>query len=97
MIDLLKLKKGGYSVQNFALYVEQKAGESSFSKVKELLSVFKEEISKNQDLVSQIYTTGDILKNEKAGKLSALLTVEEGESAKDGLKICIFYIRQGYG
>ena len=77
MIDLVKLKKSGYSVQNFALFVEQKKGESSFEKVRELLAVFQEEMKENQDLIAQVYTTEDILKNEKKGKLSALLTVEE--------------------
>ena len=95
MIDLIKLKKGGYSVQNFALYVEQKAGESSFLKGKELLSVFKEEISKNGDLISQVYTTKDILKNEKVGKLSALLTVEEGGVCEGKLKNLYFLYKAG--
>lgn len=95
MIDLMKLKKGGYSVQNFALYVEQKEGESSFSKGKELLSVFKEEISKNGDLISQVYTARDILKNEKEGKLSALLTVEEGGVCEGRLENLHFLYQAG--
>ena len=78
MVDLTKMKKGGYSVQNFALFVEQTEGESSFSKVKQLITVFQEEMEQNRDLIRQVYTTSDILKNEADGKLSALLTVEEG-------------------
>lgn len=95
MIDLIRLKKGGYSVQNFAMYVEKKEGESSFSKVKELLSVFKEEMSKNEDLISQVYTTEDILKNEKEGKLSALLTVEEGGVCEGKLENLHFLYEAG--
>lgn len=95
MVDLTKLKKGGYSVQNFAMYVEQKAGESSFSKVKELLSVFKQEMSDNEDLISQVYTSGDILKNEKEGKLSALLTVEEGGVCEGKLENLHFLYEAG--
>lgn len=95
MIDLTKLKKGGYSVQNFALYVEQKKGERSFEKVKELLSVFHEEVEKNQDLISQVYTTDDILNNEKKGMLSALLTVEEGGVCEGKLENLYFLYEQG--
>ena len=95
MIDLMKLKKSGYSVQNFALFVEQKKGESSFGKVKELLAVFREEMKENQDLIAQVYTTGDILENEKRGKLSALLTVEEGGVCEGKLENLYFLYEQG--
>lgn len=95
MIDLIKLKKGGYSVQNFALYVEQKEGESSFLKGKELLSVFNEEMSKNKDMISQVYTVRDILENEKEGKLSALLTVEEGGVCEGRMENLHFLYKAG--
>ncbi len=95
MIDLIKLKKGRYSVQNFALYVEQKEGESSFLKGKELLSVFNEEISKNKDIISQVYSTPDILENEKEGKLSALLTVEEGGVCEGRMENLHFLYKAG--
>lgn len=82
MLDLERMKKGGYSVQNFALFVEQKPQTSSFATVKELLSVFREEMEANGDWISQVVTTKDILENEKAGRLSALLTVEGGEACE---------------
>lgn len=78
MVDLQKMKTGGYSVQNFALFVENKDMESPFVKVKELLQVFKEEMNENRDMISQVFNTNDIIENESAGRLSALLTVEEG-------------------
>lgn len=95
MIDLMKLKKGNYSVQNFALFVEQKKGEGAFKQVKELLIVFQEEMQENQELISQVYTVGDILDNEKKGKLSALLTVEEGGVCEGKLENLYFLYKQG--
>lgn len=79
MISLEKLKKGGYSVQNFALFVH--LGEKSmtpFQMVNALIDTFKTEMKANQDLITQVYNTEDIRRNEETGKLSALLTVEEG-------------------
>lgn len=86
MIDLERMIQGGYSVQNFALFVEQEAEKSSFSTVKELLSVFNAEMEANTDLISQVVTTKEILENEKTGKLSALLTVEGGEACEGSLE-----------
>ena len=41
--------------------------------------IFMEEMEKNKDHISQVFSYEDILKNEKEGKISALLTLEEGE------------------
>lgn len=95
MLDLKRMKKGGYSVQNFALFVEQKPEISSFATVKELLSVFREEMETNADWVSQVMNTKEILENEKEGKLSALLTVEGGEACEGMLENLQYLYDQG--
>lgn len=95
MVDLQKMKTGGYSVQNFALFVENKDIESPFAKVKELLQVFKEEMRENQDMISQVLNTKDIKENESAGRLSALLTVEEGAVCEGKLSNLHFLYEQG--
>lgn len=79
MLDLERMKQGEYSVQNFALFVEQKQGKSSFKAFMELLAVFNAELEENADLISRAVTAEDILQNEKRGRMSALLTVEGGE------------------
>lgn len=79
MIDLERLQKSGYLVQNFALFVDsKKACNGGFAAVRELILVFKQEIEKNQDLIAEVHNIEEILENERAGRLSALLTVEEG-------------------
>ena len=82
MIDLERLKKSGYLVQNFALFVDrrQAARENmgSFAAVRELIQVFKQEMHENDDLIGEVHSLDEILENEKRGRLSALLTVEEG-------------------
>lgn len=95
MVDLQRMKQGGYSVQNFALFVEQEENISSFEKVKELLAVFKQEMEENADLISQVTTSKEILENENKGKLSALLTVEGGEACEGKLEHLGYLYNQG--
>lgn len=95
MINLKKMKSSGYSVQNFALYIEQEEGVSSFQKVQDLLKVFKEEMFVHSDMISQVTTAQGIVENERAGKLSALLTVEGGEACEGSLEKLHYLYEQG--
>ena len=78
-MDLQKMKKADYLLQNFALFVELKEDVNPYEEAKAEYAVFVEELEKNNDLISQVFTYEDIEKNRKAGKISALLTLEEGE------------------
>ena len=95
MVDLEKMKSSGYSVQNFALYIEQEEGVHSFEKVQALLKVFKEQMLAQADRVSQVTTTQEIIENERIGKMSALLTVEGGEACEGSLEKLQFLYEQG--
>ena len=95
MVDLKKLRKGGYSVQNFALFVEKKEGESPFARVKKMLAVFKEQMEANEGQITQVEATEDILRNEAEGRLSALLTVEEGGVCEGKLDNLHYLYEQG--
>lgn len=95
MVNLEKMKSSGYSVQNFALYVEQEEGVSSFGKVQDLLDVFKEEMIIQSDYISQVTTAQEIVENERAGKLSAFLTVEGGEACEGSLEKLRYLYDQG--
>lgn len=96
MIDLEKLKTGGYSLQNFAMFVF--LGDKSmppFEMVKALISTFKGEMAANESLIRQVFDTEDIRKNEAEGKLSALLTVEEGGVCEGSLSNLHYLYEQG--
>ena len=77
-IDLLRLRDSGYLLQNFALYVNMGRVENAWEEALALLSVYEEEMQKNQDLVAPVYRYDDIAENQKQGKISSLLAVEEG-------------------
>ena len=45
----------------------------------EMIRVFREEMAANADLIGQAFTWQDIEENRKCGRMSAILTTEEGE------------------
>ena len=78
-LDLNRMKKGGYLLQNFAVFVDLKNGGDPYRCAKRQIAVFKGELAKYPDKIRQATTVEDILKNQKEGRISAVLTLEEGE------------------
>lgn len=81
-IDLLRMRESGYLLQNFALFVNAGACEDPWQTVCELYEVYQEEITANDDLIAPVLKYDDIAANDAAGKMSAMLTVEEGAVCK---------------
>lgn len=78
-MDIEKMQKADYLLQNFALFVDQGECENPYEEAIAEYKIFAEEIEKNKTKISQVRCYEDILKNQQEGKLSALLTLEEGE------------------
>lgn len=81
-LDIQKMKKAGYLLQNFAMYVDLKKGLDPFAHVLGLIDVFYEEMEKNKNDIGVVKTYDEILENERQGKMSALMTIEEGGCCK---------------
>ncbi len=77
-INLEKLRRSGYGLQNFAVYIDQQERESRYENAIELVHIFEQEMEQNRDLISQVTTAGEIEENLREGRLSAMLTLEEG-------------------
>lgn len=77
-VDLLRMKRSGYLLQNFALFVNLSACDDPWEEVCALHELYEEELAHNQELVAPVLKYEDIAKNQAQGKLSAMLTVEEG-------------------
>jgi len=77
-IDLLRMKEGKYLLQNFALFVMLGKDGDPWERVCRLYHFYQEELEKNRDLLSPVLAFSDLAENEREGKLSAMLTVEEG-------------------
>lgn len=81
-LDLERMKRSGYFLQNFALYVNKGSCKEPWEEVRALYQVYREEMEQNQDMIAPVFRYEDIVANEKEGKISSLLTVEEGAVCK---------------
>lgn len=77
-VDILKLQKGEYLLQNFALFVDMEACEEPWEEVQALFALYAQEIEANREWIAPALTWEDIARNRKEGRISAVLTVEEG-------------------
>lgn len=81
-LDLLRMKESHYLLQNFAMFVALEGFGDPWERVCALHRYYQEELEKNRDILAPVLHFSDIAKNEAQGKLSALLTVEEGGVCK---------------
>lgn len=84
-IDLKRMRQGGYFLQNFALYTNLAREKKPLEHCLKLLDLFYTEIEANRDQIGAVTSYADIEKNREAGKMSALLTIEEGAVCKGEL------------
>ncbi len=77
-LDIKRMREHGYLLQNFALFVNKAKCENPWLEVCALLAVYQEEMDKNKGYIGKVFQYEDIEENERQGRLSSLLTVEEG-------------------
>ena len=81
-VDLERMKESHYLVQNFAMFVPLRPEEDPWERMLAMYRIYQEEMERNRDMIAPVLAFSDIARNEAAGKLSALLTVEEGAVCK---------------
>lgn len=91
-LDLKKMQKGDYLLQNFAMFVFQGEEPDLLVDLLEKIDVYNRMLAANSNLIAPVYCYEDILKNSAEAKMSALLTMEEGAPLKGNLSI----LRQVY-
>ena len=84
-IDVRKMEQGDYLLQNFAMYIPLEDVGHPLDECLDLIDCFYRELEKNKDSLSLALSYDDILKNQEEGKISALLTIEEGGVASASL------------
>lgn len=77
-IDLEKMQKGDYLLQNFAMFVFLGREPDPLVNVLEMIDVYRRAMAENSDLIAPVLRYEDIEKNAAAGKMSGILTIEEG-------------------
>lgn len=81
-IDLEKLKKAGYLLQNFAVFIFLREGENPLEQALHMIDLYYRELESNSDLITPVFGWQDIARNRADGKMSAMLTLEEGGICK---------------
>lgn len=76
-IDVEKMIKGDYLFQCFAMHVDLKLSKAPLADCMELIDLFYKQLELNNNLGLAL-SFDDIIKNRQEGKISALLTIEEG-------------------
>lgn len=94
-LDFKKMKASGYILQNFAAFVDLDQEEDPYEACLEQIRIFYREMKKNQSLISPVTCYSQILQNQKQHKMSALLTIEEGQVCLGDLKKLQEYYRLG--
>lgn len=77
-ISLRKLQKGNYMMQCFAIFIYLKGLSNPFEKCNEYMDLFDQFMKENEKEIAQVTTAKEIVENDANGKISALLTIEEG-------------------
>lgn len=94
-IDLEKLKEGECLIQNFALFTDQKKEQVPEKQTMKLYDMYCRMLEQNCNRIAPVLRFEDIEKNEKEGKISALLTLEEGDVVFEDLAMLRNYYRLG--
>lgn len=94
-LDLCKMQQGDYLLQNFALFIDLGKNPKPLERCLLLLDTICEEIACNDDVIRLARNYEDIIANQKAGKMSGMLTIEEGGAIQGSLEHLRNFYRLG--
>ena len=94
-LDLDKMIKGDYLLQNFAMFIPLADSTNPEKDCLALIDKYYVELEKNSDVIKPVYHYQDIIDNMNNHKLSALLTLEEGDVVFKDLAMLRNYYRLG--
>ncbi len=77
-LDLDRMREQSYTLQNFAVFVDLAGTEDPFADALEQTELFWEEIRKNEETVRAVVSYAEMERSRSEGKISAMLTLEEG-------------------
>ena len=95
MIDIKKLKKSDVILQCFAMFTHLKDVREPYNYVNALIDLYEEEIEKNKSDIDFAKNYDDILKNVNNKKISAFLTIEEGEAIEGSIEKLEHFYKRG--
>lgn len=93
-VNLEFLKRGNCLLQCFAMYVPFHVP-NPFETCMDMIDCYYRQIEQNADMIRPVLNKEDLFKNEREGKISALLTIEEGGVVKNHLSFLRDFHRLG--
>lgn len=94
-IDLERMKRSNYLLQNFAVFTPLGHVDDPMYFALRAIDKYYEEIDQNTDIIKPVYSYQDIMKNKEEGYMSAMLTLEEGAVVHDDLRVLRDFYRLG--
>lgn len=94
-LDLNRMEEGDYGLQNFALFTHLQRTEKPFEHAMELADLFFCQMEAYEDKIGIVRSYQDIEKNWEAGRMSAMLTIEEGGVCQGNLSFLRTFYRLG--
>lgn len=94
-VDLEKMKAGDYLIQNFALYTNTEKTEDPLDHALNLLDLFYQQMESCGDQMGVVRRYEDLAENKKAGRLSAMLTIEDAGCCRGSLSHLRNFYRLG--
>ena len=86
-IDLARLEKSGWAVQNFAMFVPLDRVSDPEKRVFDMIDLFDAEMEANAERIRPARSLAELEKNRRDGRISAVLTVEEGGVCRGDIEI----------
>ena len=77
-IDINRLRGSNYLLQTFAIFVHLKRVNNPYETALEMIKEYYKQLEENREEIGAVFRYKDIVKNEKEGKISSLLSIEEG-------------------
>lgn len=87
MIDIKRMKKGDALAQFFAIFIPPQSGYKDWygveavpdeEYIKACAEIFENSVSAHSEVIAKAENAGEIQENERQGKMSAVLTMEDG-------------------
>ena len=94
-IDVNKLRRGDYLLQNFALFVYNSEGTDPYEECLGLYDCFRRQMEFAGTEIRQVTTAAEMEQNRREGFLSALLTIEEGAVCRGSTDILQEFYEKG--
>ncbi len=104
MLDLARMRQAGQLAQFFAVFLPPAGSFAEYgipamsdeAYIETLRQILLQNVQRYGDIIAMAYSAGDVCQNRAAGKMSAILTMEDGRAVQGRLDNLDRFYRQGF-